>query len=401
MNLKNHPKGRPGGGSSSPPPEPPIDPPEPPPDLGVFVGFGKDTTGGTGGSTTTVSTWAAAKAVMEGSGARILAFTAGSYNIDANGDNAIIDNDDLTIDGTGWTGSFKRQKITIKASNVIATQVRFRPGDDTASPDDTDGLTINPSIGNSLSNIVIDRCSILWGPDVTLAILNRCTDITVQHSILGCGLRQSAHSEASAASPGHGYGPNVTTIAAADSNVDYGERITFYRNYIMHNYTGRNIRGLYTDNIEYVNNVVYNWGKKLAHINPRGGNYVGTMMKKGPGTQASNVVLISNPKAGETSFTNSVYWPTAGADANIGIGFTPSINLDAGVRRTALYRPVDNGAAVLNLVTATSALADQIVDDAGPTSVDVVDQDLKDNWTNGDGSYFNGEGYAAPNPYWP
>ena len=31
----------------------------------------------------------------------------------------------------------------------------------------------------------------------------------------------------------------------------------------------------------YVNNVVYNWGNKRAHGNPRGDNFVGNMLKKG------------------------------------------------------------------------------------------------------------------------
>ena len=402
MNLKNHPKGRPGGGATSPPPEPPIEPPEPPPDLGVFVGFGKDTTGGTGGSTTTVSTWAQFKSAVQASGTRIVEIASGAGVINGLGEDITISNPNLTIDGTGWNKSFKRAGITIRTSNVIVTQMRLRPGDEVDNPDDVDALSIlAPSDQSLISDIVIDRCSLLWGPDVTIAILNNVSDVTVQHCMIGAGLKQSAHFEAGTGST-HSYGMNISNTAAGDAANVQGKRITFYRNYIFHNWSGRNIRAMGTDNAEYVNNVVYNWKIALGQMNPTGANVVGNMFKKGPFAPSSNQVAKTTLSPLEpTARQNAVYWPTAGASANIGIGFTPSVSFAAGARRSSLYRPVDNGAAVLNLVTATSALADEIVDDAGPTFVDEVDQFLKDDWSNDTGDAWNGPGYPAPNPYWP
>ncbi len=79
----------------------------------------------------------------------------------------------------------------------------------------------------------------------------------------------------------------MTTIGSnPNPDSEYGRRITFYRNYIVHN-NRRNIRAQGTDGIEWVNNVVYNWGDQLSRLNPRGANVVGNMFKPGPNTTAS------------------------------------------------------------------------------------------------------------------
>ena len=354
------------------------------------VGYGAGTTGGSGGTLYSVSTWSELKAALLASGPRIVRLT-GSADIDGATDKVQVRNGNLTIDGSAWSGSLRRYSIVIAASNVIVTQLRLRPGDQVDTPADGDGLSIYPpDIGSSISNIVIDRCSLLWAPDVTLAILNSVSDVTVQYSILGAGLYYSAHPEATAGT-GHSYGPNVTTIGSnPNPGSEYGRRITFYRNYIVHN-NGRNIRPMGTDGIEYVNNVVYNWGNQLSRLNPRGANVVGNMFKPGPNTTASKVESDGND-AYPTLFADSVYW----AD-NLGIGVTPTLALASGVQRSS---PYGGGLHGVSAAAASSALAASVVAGAGPSLVDSIDQLLKNDFGSGGGSFYNGAGYPGPNPTW-
>jgi hypothetical protein len=355
----------------------------------AVVGYGAGTTGGSGGTVYSVSSWAELKSALLAAGPRIVRLT-GSANLDGGGDELKIKNGNLTIDGSGWSGSLRRYSIVIAASNVIVTQLRLRPGDEVVKPADGDALTINPGIGGSLSHVVIDHCSLLWGPDVTLAILNNAWDVTVQYSILGAGLYYSAHPEA--VPPGnHSYGPNTITVGSnPNPDTEYGRRITFFRNYIVHN-NRRNFRTMGTDGIEYVNNVVYNWGDQLARLNPRGANVVGNMFKRGPNTTASNV-LSQTDEAYPSLFANSIYW----AD-NLGFGFTPTLDLAPGVQRTS---PYGGGLHAVTAATASSALASTVVAAAGPALVDSTDQLLKADFSNGSGRFYNGTGYPAPNPSW-
>ena len=349
------------------------------------VGYGAGTSGGSGGRLYSVASWSQLKGALEASGPRIVRLT-GSADIDGGGEKIKIRNGNLTIDGSGWSGALRRYSIVIAASNVLVTQLRLRPGDQIDDVGEGDGLTINPGIGGSLSNVVIDRCSLLWGADVTLAILDNSWDVTVQYSILGAGLYQSANPS----SP-NGYGPNVTTINTnPNPGSEYGRRITFYRNYIVHN-ARRNIRAEGTDGIEYVNNVVYNWGDQLSRLNPRGANVVGNMFKPGPSTTASNIRSDPN-ESYPTLFANSVYW----AD-NLGLGVTPTLDLAAGVLRSS---PYGGGLHGVSAEPASSALAASVVAGAGPSLVDPVDQRLKNDFASGGGSFYNGAGYPGPNPTW-
>jgi len=281
----------------------------------------------------------------------------------------------------------KRYSLVLRASNVIVTQMRLRPGDQIDDTGEGDGLTINPGQGVSLSNIVIDHCSVLWAPDVTLAILNQSTNVTIQHSIIAAGLLYSAKQAAPS-----GYGLNVTTITKATAS-DYGQRITIYRNYLADN-QHRNLRGLGTLGIEYVNNVFYNWGEDLGHANPQGMNVVGNIFKKGPNTPASDQVYRTQAKTNfPQPFPASVWW-----EDNLGLGFTPTMTFGPGVRRAS---PWGGGLHGVSAAAPTGALADAIVSQAGPTLVDTVDARFKQDWATGSGSFYNGAGYPGPNPYWP
>ena len=145
--------------------------------------------------------------------------------------------------------------------------------------------------------------------------------------------------------------------------------------------------------IDFVNNVVYNWGDKAADGNPVGANYVGNMFKKGPETQASDELWHSETFGYYSQwFQNAVYW-----DDNLGLGFTPTNSFAPGVRRTTPY-----GGQLHNVIAApaSAALAAQVVSAAGPALVDGIDATLKTNFANRTGSFYYGAGYGTPTPSW-
>ena len=63
--------------------------------------------------------------------------------------------------------------------------------------------------------------------------------------------------------------------------------------------------------------------------------------------------------------------------------------------------PWGGGLHGVSAAPASSGLADTVVSQAGPSLEDSVDARLKSDWASGAGSFYNGAGYADPNPTWP
>lgn len=354
-------------------------------------------TGGDGGTLFEPTDWAGYTAALLGTGlannAPRIVRPKGTANFSGGGNTSFnVSSDNITLDGSNYTGSFRLYDIQFKNDNVKLTQMRLRAGDQYANPNDQDCLTINPGAGNVMGRLVIDHCSILWALDMGIAILNHVTDLTVQHCIIGCGLRQSTKPD----NP-KGLGANISVPANNEANeaAEHGERITFYRNFYLHNFE-RNIKAERASFVEHLNNVLYNWGGQVGHGNPRSINVIQNYYRKGNNTTTSRV-WEDDPNYGP--YSNSVYFPFAqNVFTNLnGTTFTPTGDHIG----TAEERSTPNTSSGLVAATMNRALADQIVAAAGPAVVDSVDQALKDNWTNGTGTFYNGIGNPAPNPTYP
>ncbi len=379
-----------------PVPEPPTPTPEPsPPPPGTsadIVGYGRATTGGAGGTTISVSNWAEFRSAFLRTDPRIIVLTA---NIDGTGERLTSNAGNMTINGNGhW---IKDYSLVLKHSNAIFHYIKLWSGDNIDDTNEGDCLTINPGsdTGDRLSNVVVDHCSLLFGLDVTLGILNQVENMTVQYSIMGAGLYQSARTPGNPDDPTHGYGPNITTTGAQRTNgtTQYARRTTMYRNFITTN-DARNLRGFGNDTADWVNNAFYNWGKDCGHANFRGGNIVGNMFRKGPESHTGNEVYYTQLKDWyPTAFLNSVYW----AD-NIGIGFTPTMDFK-GAQRTTQYA---GGLYAVTAAAASPTLFEQVIADAGTSSVSSVENTLRNHALNGtsDG-FYDGPGFGSPNPSWP
>ncbi len=129
--------------------------------------------------------------------------------------------------------------VVSRARNVIIRYLRFRMGDANCPATQDDALWVDQS-----QNVIIDHVSASWSVDETLSVTDS-TGVTVQWSFITESLRNSCHEKGA-----HGYG---SLIRFGNGNV------TYYRNLFAH-HDSRNPRLGDNITLDFVNNVVYNWG---------------------------------------------------------------------------------------------------------------------------------------------
>ena len=145
-------------------------------------------------------------------------------------------------------------KIT-NSENIIVRYIRFRLGDQNVDQanfdaDSGDALEVKDS-----KDIMIDHCSMSWSTD-ECASFSRVENLTVQYCVISESLKLSGHSKGD-----HGYG-----------GIWGGKNATYHHN-LLADHDSRNPRfdhqyvatKSYMGTIDYVNNVVYNWGGNSAY----------------------------------------------------------------------------------------------------------------------------------------
>lgn len=166
--------------------------------------------------------------------------------------------------------------MSVEASEVIIQHLYFRVGDDPRAPcceegtcpksdgsqycahdpSTRDGLRVYASNG-PIDNVLIDHVSISWALDEGFSISTAAgpvSNVTFGNSIVSAGLHRSLHPERhDSTSPGHSYGALLT-----GNHELVG--CTIHYNLLAHN-ADWNFRIAVPGSIEYVNNVVYNWGR--------------------------------------------------------------------------------------------------------------------------------------------
>lgn len=207
-----------------------------------------------------------------------------------------ISNSDLTIAGQSAPGdgiTIAGYPVFIKGSNIILRYLRFRMGDqnidkDNFVADDGDALG-----GKDGKDIMVDHCSISWSTD-ECASFSRVENFTLQYCIISESLKKSSHPKGN-----HGYG-----------GIWGGKNASYHHNLLAHHdsrnprfdhqYVGRT----YLGPIDYVNNVVYDWGgnstyggetaseSDLFHINMIG-NYYKAGQSTGSGSKNRLMQLTS------------------------------------------------------------------------------------------------------------
>ncbi|MCH5306910.1 MAG: pectate lyase [Prevotella sp.] len=226
---------------------------------------------------------------LDGSNRTIVFAVAGQINLEST---LTINKQNITIagqtaPGDGITIAGYPVYIGSSAKNIILRFLRFRMGDQNIdkvnfNADDGDALG-----GKDCQQIMIDHCSISYSTD-ECASFSRISDFTLQYCIISESMKLSGHSKGN-----HGYG-----------GIWGGRNASYHHNLLAHHdsrnprfdhsYVGKGWRGP----IDYVNNVVYNWGSNstyggetdsetdVFHI-----NMIGNYYKKGPSSKVANRLM--------------------------------------------------------------------------------------------------------------
>ena len=181
--------------------------------------------------------------------------------------------------GAGIT--LRNGKIGMGGDNIIVRFISSRPGEKGASY--TDGY--DAWGGSAGSNSIIDHCSIGWATDEQFGLYSKNMNQTVQYSIIGPSNCISYHSKGA-----HGFG------------VMFGKgQNTWHHNMLAHSLS-RNFRGKVekTNSMDFVNNVIYDWGYQTAYGTLGHLNYMNNYLKAGPSTKGGyNFINISSGTAPE------------------------------------------------------------------------------------------------------
>jgi len=208
-------------------------------------GAGANATGGRGGSVYYVTNLndtgpgSLRTGISSASGPRTILFKV-SGTIELQTDLS-INKPNLTIAGQTAPGdgiTLKRRTVKVSNRDVIVRFIRCRPGD-ADSAFEGDALWVV-----NATNVMIDHVSTSWSVDECLSV-TWSTNVTVQWCMISESLKNSQHDKGA-----HGYG----------SLLRYANGLlTFHHNLYQH-HDSRNPRLGDNIHLDFVNNVVYNWG---------------------------------------------------------------------------------------------------------------------------------------------
>lgn len=216
-------------------------------------GFGANTIGGRGGRVVAVTTlddsgkgslrWA----LEDLSEPRIIQFdVAGVIQLK----DQIQIGANVTVNGMDAPGpvTITGARLRVVGNNVIVRGLHIRPGSGRGSPkDNRDAISVGKA-DTTVENVVIDSNSLTWALDESLSIWGDVRNVTVSNNIIAEALDHAGHSKG-----GHSMGMLIGGGGA--------QRVSVFGNFLASN---RNRNPTIKDDsqeIEFINNLVYNWGE--------------------------------------------------------------------------------------------------------------------------------------------
>ncbi|WP_226627919.1 hypothetical protein [Alloyangia pacifica] len=181
-------------------------------------------------------------------GPRIVVFEVGGQ-IDLTSQIEI--NGDVTVAGQTAPGGITvtGARLRVVESNVIIRGINARPGDDPdgMNPDDRDGISIGKA-GNTVENVILDSNSISWSIDENVATWGSPSNITISNNIVAEALKESLHSKGE-----HSMGMLIG---------DHSSNVSIIGNLLVSNKFRNALVKDDAKNIEFINNVIYNYGNE-------------------------------------------------------------------------------------------------------------------------------------------
>lgn len=258
-------------------------------------GFGKYSTGGRGGKVFVITNLNDAgpgsfREAVTAKEKRIVVFAV-SGTIHLNSRLNIASN--VTIAGQSAPGDgicIADHPVILNGDNIIIRYLRFRMGDRYQNKGKVDGGGSDDALsGVRKNNILIDHCSVSWSTDEVMSVYAGDSS-TIQWTIISEPLNYSYHFETGDTDfEHHGFG-----------GIWGGKHLTAHHNLFAHcnNRTPRfdGIRNSPQENVDYRNNVVFNWGNNNIYAG-EGGNYniINNYFKSGPSTKEAVKYRIANP----------------------------------------------------------------------------------------------------------
>jgi pectate lyase len=245
-------------------------------------GAGKYTKGGRGGTVYQVTNLndsgpGSLREAIKASGPRMVVFrVSGTIELESD---LKIKSPYITIAGQSAPGDgicLKNHSLYVQHDEVIIRYLRFRLGDESGAESDA-------IWGRYGKNVIIDHCSASWSVDEAMSFYS-IDSLTIQWCLIAESLYMSHHSKGA-----HGYG-----------GIWGGENATFHHNLFAH-HSSRNPRfsGGSTapcQNVDFINNVIYNWGFNSVYGGEDGKiNMVANYYKPGPATKSNVRNRICEP----------------------------------------------------------------------------------------------------------
>ncbi|MEQ1676480.1 MAG: pectate lyase, partial [Chitinophagaceae bacterium] len=263
-------------------------------------GFGKYATGGRGGKVFIVSNLndkgpGSFREAAETKTKRIIVFAvSGTIHLETK----LSIKGDVTIAGQTAPGDgicIADHSVGLGGDNIIVRYLRFRMGDKYQNGGMVDGSGSDDAFGGiRRKNIIIDHCSLSWSTDEVFSVYAG-DSTTLQWNIISEPLNYSYHFETGDKDfEHHGFG-----------GIWGGKHLSAHHNLFAH-CNNRNprfdgIRNAPEENVDYRNNVIYNWGSNTIYAGEGGYyNIVNNYFKYGPSTSKSVRYRVANPGKKET-----------------------------------------------------------------------------------------------------